>query len=220
MSLGTFALLAQKSPASALVATTTMPPKGAATISGVAVDDPSVGTDGSGCRQGSVAVAFSEDNSIMTLLFDDFQAAIGPNAGDIKKRAFCRVNVTMSSVGWAFDVQSIDFRGYVKLQKGVNASVVSRWKWIDPKTNQDIKGKGNIQKKIDGPFEDDFLLHKDGELSDNEQSICTKASARFQISISASLNFAGTSTSVTGYVKGDSADAVFGEIMNLGWRKC
>ena len=75
-----------------------------------------------------------------------------------------------------------------------------------------------MQKKISGPFEDDFLLHKSGELSDTEQSVCSKASAMFQLSISASLS--SGSTSATGFVRGDSSDALFGELLNLSWKKC
>src|SRR5262245_57541455 len=102
-----FAGIASASPAPA--ASATRPPPGTCTISAVAVDAPDVDTEGSGCRAGTVGVAFTSDNSAMTLIFDKFQAAIGPNAGSIKKRAFCRVNVTMSSPGWAFDVGSVDF---------------------------------------------------------------------------------------------------------------
>lgn len=133
-----FAVIAAATPAPA--ATTTKPPKGACTIGAVAVDAPDVNTDGSGCRPGTVGVAISEDNSLMTLIFDDFQAAIGPKAGNVKKRALCRVNITMSSPGWAFEVDTVDFRGYVNLASGVDASIVSRWKWVDTK-GQDMKGK-------------------------------------------------------------------------------
>jgi len=116
------------------------PPPGTCTINSVAVDAPDVDTSGSGCRVGTVSAAFSLDNSRFTLIFDNFQAAIGPKAGDVKKRAFCRVNITMSSPGWAFDVSSVDFRSFVDLDNGVDASLVSRWKWIDSK-GQDMKGK-------------------------------------------------------------------------------
>ncbi|KAF2729252.1 hypothetical protein EJ04DRAFT_589382 [Polyplosphaeria fusca] len=199
-------------------ATPTRPPKSAVTVNAVAVDAPDVDTNGSGCRQGTVGVAFNSDNSIMTIILDDFQAAIGPQAGSYKKRAFCRVNATITSPGWAFDVSSVDFRGYVNLDGGVNASLVSRWKWIDTSKGVDLKGKGNINKKLAGPYSDDFLLHKDGESSTGEQSACQKASAMFQISISASLS--ASSSTVAGFVKGDSVDSTFGEILNLGWRKC
>lgn len=114
------------------------PPKNTLNVSNVTVDTEA---DGSGCRPGTVSVAVSEDSSLMTFIFDDFQAAVGPNAGSYRKRALCKVNVTISSPGWAFDVQSVDFRGYVRLAKGVDASIVSRWKWVDVKTGQDLKGK-------------------------------------------------------------------------------
>lgn len=78
-----------------------------------------------------------------------------------------------------------------------------------------------MQKKAAGPFEEDFLVSKAGELTDVEESICsTKASARFQLSMSASLNFNGAATNVDGYVKADSADASFGELLRITWRKC
>ncbi|KAF2707946.1 hypothetical protein K504DRAFT_483201 [Pleomassaria siparia CBS 279.74] len=208
-----FYVLASAQPTSTAV----KPPKGALTISAVDVD---VDTDGNGCRPGSVAVGISEDNSLINLLFDNFQAAVGPNSGDIRKRALCKVNVTMSSPGWAFDVQTVDFRGYIKLSTGVDASLVSRWKWIDNK-GVDMKGKGNMQKKLSGPLERDFLIHKDGELSDSEASVCSKASARFQLTISASLS--STSSSIEGVLKGTQDGAVdrgFSEILNLAWRKC
>lgn len=138
ISLALCAGVASASPAPA--ASATRPPPGTCTISAVKVDTPDVDTEGSGCRAGTVGVAFTSDNSAMTLIFDNFQAAVGPNAGSVKKRAFCRVNVTMSSPGWAFDVESADFRSYVNLAKGVEASLVSRWKWIDSK-GVDMKGK-------------------------------------------------------------------------------
>ncbi|PSN65447.1 hypothetical protein BS50DRAFT_645663 [Corynespora cassiicola Philippines] len=195
----------------------TRPPTGTAKVSKVVVDSPDVDTEGSGCRAGTVGVAFSKDNAFMTVLFSDFEAAVGPQAGKARKRAFCRVNVTMSSPGWAFDVNSVDFRGYVNIVKGVNASLVTRWKWVDSKGN-DIEGKGNAHKILKGPFEDDFLLHKDGETSDGEKSVCQKASAKLQISLSATLT--PTTSSQSGLIQGSSADAAFGELMNLSWRKC
>ncbi|KAF2683224.1 hypothetical protein K458DRAFT_452614 [Lentithecium fluviatile CBS 122367] len=210
-----FAFIASAAPAPA--ATPVRPPSGTPKINKVAVDDPDVDTEGSGCRAGTVGVAFATDNSALTLIFDDFAAGVGPNSGTLRKRAFCRVNVTMSSPGWAFDVSSVDFRSYVKIAKGVEASIVSRWKWIDGK-GVDMKGKGNVKKVLTGPFEDDFLLHKDGELSDSDQSVCSKASAMFQLSLSVTLT--PSSSSQSGIVAGDSADVGVGELLNLSWRKC
>jgi len=75
----------------------------------------------------------------LTLIFDNFQAAVGPNVGDLKKRAFFQINITMASPGWAFDVGSVDFRAYGNIAKGIDVSLV-RWKWIDNK-GVDMKGR-------------------------------------------------------------------------------
>jgi hypothetical protein len=111
------------------------PAKGKASLTSLDVD-----LDGNGCKPGDVSVMLASDNSALTIIFDNFSAADGPKAGSAETRAFCRVNIGMSSPGWAFDVDSADFRGYVYVEKGVNASLVSRWKWIDAK-GVDMKGK-------------------------------------------------------------------------------
>lgn len=43
-------------------ATKTLPPKGAATVGTVKVDNPDVDTEGNGCRAGSVGAAFAKDS--------------------------------------------------------------------------------------------------------------------------------------------------------------
>ncbi|KAI4642193.1 hypothetical protein J4E93_007337 [Alternaria ventricosa] len=189
-----------------------LPPKGAVSLTSLDID-----LDGSGCRPGDASVMLASDNSALTIIFDNFAASDGPKAGTAKTRAFCRVNIGMNSPGWAFDVSSADFRGYVYIEKGVEASLVSRWKWIDV-NGVDMKGKGNIHKIVTGPFEEDFLLHKDGEISDTEASVCQKKDARIQISLSATVD-SGTSNK-NGYVQGSSVDAGFGQILNLSWKKC
>ena len=122
-------------PISFAAAAPVRPAKGAASLTSLDVD-----LDGSGCRVGDVSVMLASDNSALTIIFDNFAAADGPKAGGASTRAFCRVNIGMSSPGWAFDVGSADFRGYVYIEKGVSASLVSRWKWIDAK-GVDMKGK-------------------------------------------------------------------------------
>jgi hypothetical protein len=87
-----------------------------------------------------VDMAIAKDNSAMTIIFDNFQAADGPSAGKTKSRAFCRVTIGVNSPGWAFDISSADFRGYVNLDKGAEASLVTRWKYVDL-NGVDLKGK-------------------------------------------------------------------------------
>jgi hypothetical protein len=78
--------------------------------------------------------------------------------------------------------------------------------------------QGNIQKKLQGPYEEDFLLHKEGEVGDNEPSICAKTQARFAVTLSASLS--SSVSTAGGVVQGGSLDTAFKEEMGLTWRKC
>lgn len=121
--------------AASLAAAPVRPPKGKVSLMTLDVD-----LEGSGCRPGDASVMLASDNSALTVIFDNFSAADGPKAKGASTRAFCRVNIGMTSPGWAFDVSSADFRGYVFIEKGVEASLVSRWKWID-KHGLDLKGK-------------------------------------------------------------------------------
>ncbi|KAH7069428.1 hypothetical protein FB567DRAFT_224114 [Paraphoma chrysanthemicola] len=188
------------------------PPAGAVKVTSLDVD-----LDGGGCKPGEASVSIVRDNSALTIIFDNFEAADGPKAGSAKSRAFCRITIGVSSPGYALDIDTVDFRGYVLLEKGVEASLVSRWKWVD-KNGVDLKGKGNVQKIVQGPFNNDVLLHKNGELSDNEPSVCQKKDAKLQISLSATVS-SGTSQK-NGYVQGSAQDIGFGETLNLSWKKC
>jgi hypothetical protein len=116
-------------------ATPVRPSPGGVSLTSLVVD-----LDGSNCKSGDASVAIASDNSAMTIILDNFQAADGPNAGKTKSRAFCRVTIGVNSPGWAFDITSADFRGYVNLDKGAEASLVSRWKYVDV-NGVDLKGK-------------------------------------------------------------------------------
>jgi hypothetical protein len=78
--------------------------------------------------------------------------------------------------------------------------------------------QGNIHKIVEGPFQGDILLHKDGELSNKEGTVCQKKDAKIQISLSATVT--ASTTTANGFVEGTSQDFSFGEILNLTWKKC
>jgi hypothetical protein len=75
-----------------------------------------------------------------------------------------------------------------------------------------------VQRKIKGPFEADFLLHKEGEVEGVGEEVCRRKDARVRISLSATVDV-GTSNN-NGFIQGDSVDATFGQIVNLSWKKC
>lgn len=78
--------------------------------------------------------------------------------------------------------------------------------------------QGNVHKTVDGPFSNDVLLQKDGELFDSEASVCQKRDAKLQVSLSVTVS--SGITNANGYVQGSSQDLDFSQILNLSWRNC
>lgn len=118
------------------------PPAGGVKVTSLEVD-----LDGGGCKPGEASVSIVRDNSALTIIFDNFEAADGPKAGSAKSRAFCRITIGVNSPGYALDIDTVDFRGYMLLEKGVEASLVSRWKWVD-KNGIDLKGKASQTSRL------------------------------------------------------------------------
>jgi len=83
---------------------------------------------GNGCMTGSVGSVIAADNSFMTIIFSQFFAEVGPYVRN-RHRAYCRLNVTLNSPGWTLDIDSMDFRGYYKLDPGVNATIKTKYKF-------------------------------------------------------------------------------------------
>ncbi|KAL6704601.1 hypothetical protein ACN47E_007998 [Coniothyrium glycines] len=172
----------------AAAASAPIPAPGTVTVTSLEVD-----TKGGACKPGEVGVAISPDNSAITVIFDNFQAADGPNAPDTTKRAACRVNIGINAPGWTFDITSTDFRGYVYLESGVVANLESQWKWNTG------GGKASMSKTVNGPFSDDFLLHQNGEIFDRTANVCQKKNTTLTIGLIVTVKSGGSKA--TGIVR-------------------
>ena len=111
---------------------------------------------GTGCPQGTVSAAFSEDAKTVTMIFDQFLAQTGDGLSPSEARKACQINVDLRyPQGWSYSIFKVDYRGYVgipagftALQKatyyfsGDSAQLVSTTKYIGPKytdyTNTDV----------------------------------------------------------------------------------
>lgn len=75
---------------------------------------------GTGCPSGTVSSVFSDDRTVMTLIFDKYTAEIGPHISPKKKRKNCQLNVNLRyPAGFQYSIFSADYRGYAHLDKGV-----------------------------------------------------------------------------------------------------
>ena len=81
-----------------------------------------VSYQGSGCPQGSVQTVFSPENGQFSILYDSFSLNVGgPTMQNTDVRG-CEVLINLKlPFGYAINVESADFRGFVSLDGGVIA---------------------------------------------------------------------------------------------------
>lgn len=83
---------------------------------------------GTGCPQGTVGVAISEDRTTMTLIFDSYVASIGPGIAVTENRKNCQLNIDLLyPTGFQYSVFSADYRGYAALDKGITGTIKSTY---------------------------------------------------------------------------------------------
>jgi Domain of unknown function (DUF4360) len=77
---------------------------------------------GSGCPAGTVSNIASDDKTILTSVFDQFVAAVGPGIPITGSRKNCQMTLKIHYPGgFQFSIFEADYRGFVQLDKDVNA---------------------------------------------------------------------------------------------------
>jgi len=103
----------------------------------VTVGPPSVVStvdEGIACKVNSVGSMVALDKSVMTLIYDDLSATIGPGIPTKNRRGYCQVDIDVGiPPGYTFAVQASDYRGFGKLDKGVSGTVNATYGY-PPKT--------------------------------------------------------------------------------------
>lgn len=75
---------------------------------------------GTGCPSNTVSSVLSDDRTIMTLIFDQYIAQIGPGVSVTENRKNCQLNINLRYPGgFQYSVFSADYRGYAYLEKGI-----------------------------------------------------------------------------------------------------
>lgn len=78
---------------------------------------------GNGCVDRSVGAAFSEDRTVLSLFFDAFDVAVGPDTPpQARKMCDVRIPLTMPA-GWRYTLVNVGFDGHIYLDRGVVAHI-------------------------------------------------------------------------------------------------
>lgn len=173
---------------------------------------------GSGCPHGSVQAVLAPDASAITILYDRFEARAGGGSGVGDAESECRVEVKLDiPLLWSVNVDSVDVRGFVSLERGMTAY-------------QDIRVQTGIGKnpfnfgfglqQWRGPVQKNFILSSAKPLEGPNWLSCIPAKDETKINLRTRLKVERGAHDREGLITVDSADGRLIQRYKLSWRNC
>jgi len=168
---------------------------------------------GSGCPAGSVSRSLSNDKQTVTLMFDKYMAAIGPDVSLTQSYKNCQLNLKLKTPpGWTYTIHRTQYRGYTTLDDGVSATQKSIY-YFSGDTNQ-----WTAQTTFKGPYAADYHFWDDIK---KETLVFCKCGVTTALNINTSLRMQSKNVKkFGGLITTDSIDHKVYHVLGIQWKKC
>ncbi|OAX82828.1 hypothetical protein ACJ72_02820 [Emergomyces africanus] len=167
---------------------------------------------GTGCPSGTVSHVLSDDRSVMTLIFDKYVAAIGPDLPISDSRKNCQLNINLRYPGgFQYSIFSADYRGYAKLDRGVTGLQKSTY-YFSGETKQ-----ASTTTRWVGPMDKDYLLHDE---TDHATTVWSPCGTNGALNVNSQIRLSSSDRNARGVLTTDSIDASFRQIVHVRWQRC
>jgi Domain of unknown function (DUF4360) len=179
----------------------------------VFADDISLGQPGyggTGCPAGSVSVTLSPDAKSLSLLFDQYQVAVGGKTGKSFDRKSCNIAIPVHvPQGLSVSVLKIDFRGFNHLP--VSATSQFNVEYFFAGTKGPV-----FERRFRGPLDEDYLINN--ELT-AQSIVWSGCGADVNLRTNSSMRVK-TVSNKEAMASIDSEDINAGIVYQLQWREC
>ncbi|MGW0827217.1 DUF4360 domain-containing protein [Streptomyces sp. NPDC002845] len=170
--------------------------------------------NGSGCPQGTAAVAVSPDNTAFTVTYSDYLAQAGGNADPTAFRKNCQLNLVVHvPQGFTYAIASADYRGYAMLQPG--ASAIQRASYY-------FQGSSSTEFRthpFNGPYNDNWQATDSTEWAQLVWAPCG-VQRNFNINTELRVNAGTSAPGSTSFMTMDSTDGDISTIYHMAWKEC
>jgi len=113
------------------------------------------GYGGTGCPDGTVSVTLSPDQKSLSLLFDQYQMAVGGETGKSFDRKSCNIAIPVHvPQGLSVSILNIDFRGFNHLPLSATSQFNVEYFFAG------TRGP-SFQRKFSGPLDEDYLVNNE-----------------------------------------------------------
>jgi len=174
-----------------------------------------VTVNGSGCSEGTTALAVSDDNTAFTLTYSDFLAQVGVGARPTDFRKNCQLNLKVQvPQGFSYAIARVDYRGFAYLADGAIGTEKASYYFTGmPQTGDQIHS-------FPGPLTDNWQVSDTTPLAALVWSPCGELR---NLNINTELRvYAGTSdlTTTTSFMNMDSTDVEISTMYHFAWKQC
>jgi len=181
--------------------------------SGVTIQQSSY--SGNGCPQGSVSTNISPDRSTITFGFDSFQAFIGPGQQSNKQKN-CQLHLGLRyPSGFQFSLVYATFHGYVRLDPGVKASLISSYYF-----SQNAGNTAQTRFDLSGPQYVDGQSYTKEDTIPNSSVVWSPCGANGILNVNNRIALSASDPNAQGEISTDDATIRFEQILRISWRRC
>ncbi len=168
------------------------------------------GYGGTGCPAGTVSVTLSPDAKSLSLLFDQYQLAVGGETGKSFDRKSCNIAIPVHvPQGLSVSILNIDFRGFNYLPQGATSQFNVEYFFAG------TRGP-SFQRQFRGPIAQDYLINN--ELI-AEAIVWSGCGADVNLRTNSSMRLS-TFRNQEAMASIDSEDVNAAIVYQLQWRKC
>ncbi|MGW2640006.1 DUF4360 domain-containing protein [Streptomyces sp. NPDC001348] len=170
--------------------------------------------NGSGCPQGTAAVAVSPDNTAFTVTYSAYLAQAGGNSDPTAFRRNCQLNLIVHvPQGFTYAIASADYRGFASLQRGATAT---------QKASYYFQGQPDTTTKthpFSGPLNDDWQATDSTDVAQLVYAPCGVL-RNFNINTELRVNAGTASPGKVSFMTMDSTDGDISTTYHMAWKAC
>ncbi|MFE2062449.1 DUF4360 domain-containing protein [Streptomyces sp. NPDC059467] len=170
--------------------------------------------NGSGCPQGTTAVAVSEDNTAFTVTYSAYLAQAGGNSDPTALRRNCQLNLVVHvPQGFTYAIASADYRGYASLQSGATGTQRASYYF------QGSSNTAAASHPFSGPYDDNWQAT---DTTDWAQLVWAPCGVQHNFNINTELRVnAGTANpGKVSFMTMDSTDGDISTVYHMAWKEC
>jgi hypothetical protein len=182
-----------------------------------------VSTSGSGCPRRAVSTDISEDRTVVTLGFNEFQTYFGRGRRNEDKDKNCNIRLNLKYPGgYTYAVVETTYHGFAQLDAGVTGNLAATYSFSDAAGGRrnDLRDTESQTSIVGGGIWANGGVYTKQDVVPAERRVRSPCGQSVNLLIRTRLNLSSTNESASGVLTDDDATIAFTQQVHIGWEKC